>query len=118
MAGIVPTNINAYYADLTVAKQEAAIAAQKVANLEDQIKGMDHPLPNEDGSLPEPQTEDTASSDDVSASETPEVKPLDKMNRSELEAAAKEAGIEAPEELDTKKDIVEAIQEAELEDQE
>lgn len=105
MPKVIPTHINAYYADLTVAKQEAAVAQQKVEQLEEQIKGMGHPLPNKDGSFPEPEIEDTASSDDVSAAE----KPVDKQTRPELNKTAEEAGVETPEKLDTKQDVKEAI---------
>ncbi len=103
---IVPTNINAYYADLATAKQESAVASQKVAILEEQIKAMGGVLPDAEAPVPEEPAEETSSSEDVSASE---VKPLEKMNRPELEAAAKDAGIDHPEDLDTKADIREAI---------
>lgn len=106
----IQTHINAYYADLITAKQEAAVANQKVIELEQAIEARGHPVPNADGSLPEPDTEDVATSDDVSAAE---VKPLNKMNRKELNEEAVAAGVEDPESLETKKDVINAIQEKE-----
>lgn len=103
---IVPTHINAFYRDLADAKQAVAVAQGKVDVLEEQITGMGYPLPNKDGSIPNSEGEDTATSEDVSAAES---KPLDKMNRDELNAIASEKGIEAPEELGTKKDVLNAI---------
>lgn len=105
MPKIIPTHINAYYADLTAAKQAAAEAEQKVAVLEEQIQGMGHPLPNKDGSFPEPEVEDTASSEDTSAAE----KPVEKQTRPELNKTAEEAGVKAPEKLDTKQDVKAAL---------
>lgn len=71
MPRITPTHINAYYADLIVAKQEAAVANQKVTELQDSIVAQGFQLPDADGSFPDPeeQLEDTADQKDVSAAE-------------------------------------------------
>lgn len=103
----IPTNINAFYADLTEAKKQEAVAHQEVIRLEEYITAQGHPLPLEDGSIPEKDEEDTASSDDVSAAEQ---KPLDKMNRDELDSYASAHGIQNPAQYDTKKDLIDAIE--------
>lgn len=112
MAQPIETHINAFYADLATAKTEAAVANQKVIELEQIIESRGHPLPEKDGSIPEPKTEDAVQPDDVSAAET---KPLEKMNREELNVAANDAGVEDAESLETKKDVIEAIREKETE---
>lgn len=100
------THINALYADLTAAKQAAAIAHGKVAELEDQIRGRGGVVPGEEGPAPDVPAEDVVSSEDVSASES---KPLSKLNRTELNAKAVEAGIENPEQFKTNAEVVNAI---------
>lgn len=108
MPQIVPTNINAYYRDLAGAKQEVAVAQGKVDLLEQQIVAMGGELSGTESVEPEDTTEDTASSNDTSASETP-AKSLKNMNRAELNAKAAELGIESPESFATNKDVIEAI---------
>lgn len=115
MAGIIPTNINAFYSDLAEAKKEEAIAHQKVIELQDTIVARGHQLPNADGSFADPNEdqEDTASSDDVSAAE---VKPLTSMNRDELETYATEHGVENPVQYQTKSELLSAINAKESEE--
>lgn len=108
MPALVPTHINAYYRDLIDAKQAAAVADQRVVELEAQIVAMGGTLPGEEVSTPEAVPEDTVTPEDVSATESQD-KPLSKMNRSELNAKATELGVEAPEELETNKAVIEAI---------
>lgn len=69
MPKVVPTHINAYYADLIVAKQAAAEANQKVVLLEEQIKAMGGELASDEASVPQKPEEDTVTSEDVSAKE-------------------------------------------------
>lgn len=78
MAQPIQTHINAYYQDLATAKKEAAVAQQKVVELEEAIKARGGQLPLADGSIPEEPVEDTAHSDDVSAAE---VKPTQKDSK-------------------------------------
>lgn len=70
MPQIVQTHINALYADLATAKQEAAVAQGRVELLEDQIRGRDGVVPGEEVKAPETSKEDTADSSDISAAET------------------------------------------------
>lgn len=65
----IQTHINAYYADLIAAKQAAAVANQRVTELEDAIRARGGVVPGEEAPEPEESAEDTASSDDVSAKE-------------------------------------------------
>lgn len=67
----IQTHINAFYADLVVAKREEAVSHQKVVELENTIVARGYQLPNSDGSFPDPDTrvEDVVHSNDVSATE-------------------------------------------------
>ncbi len=53
------------------------------------------------------------SEDEEAVPEEAQVTPLSKQNRQQLDETAKEAGIESPEDFDTKADLIEAIEEAE-----
>lgn len=65
----VQTHINAYYAELITAKQQKAVADQRVVELEQEIIGRGGELPNNEIPQPEPVHEDIATSDDTSAAE-------------------------------------------------
>lgn len=70
MPQVVQTHINALYADLTTAKQEADIAQGKVEILEDQIRGRGGVVPGEEVDTPSLPKEDTVTAEDVSATES------------------------------------------------
>lgn len=63
------THINALYADLTAAKQTVAIAQGEVEKLEDQIRGRGGTVSDKEVAAPDVPSEDTATSEDVSANE-------------------------------------------------
>lgn len=65
----IQTHINAFYADLLLAKRAVAEAQQKVKELEDVIVGRGHELPSDDVAAPPPVKEDVVQSNDVSAAE-------------------------------------------------
>lgn len=67
---MIETHINALYADLITAKQAAAVAQGEVEKLEDQIRGRGAEVPGEAVEAPELPSEDVASSEDVSATES------------------------------------------------
>lgn len=69
MPKLVQTHINALYADLLGAKQTAAIAQGEVDKIEDAIRARGGEVPGEDAVQPDRQEEDTASAEDVSATE-------------------------------------------------
>lgn len=69
MAQPIQTHINAFYADLLVAKREVAEAQQKVKELEDVIVARGGELPSDGAEPAEPVKEDAVQSDDVSAME-------------------------------------------------
>lgn len=110
---MVQTHINAYYRDLADAKTAVAVAQGRVQELEQQIVGQGGELPTDGVVIPQAVPEDVVTNEDVSAVETASEKPLDKLNRTELNAKAKEAGVDSPEDLDTKKDVIDAIKGAE-----
>lgn len=66
----IQTHINAFYADLLVAKRAVAEAQQKVKEIEDVIVGRGGELPSDDVAAPQPVKEDTVKPDDVSAIES------------------------------------------------
>lgn len=109
MPQVIPTHINAYYRDLEDAKREVAIAQQKVDELEAYIQASGHDLPDAEVPVPQDTEEDVVSHDAISAVDTPQEKPLGKMNRAELNAKANEVGVESPEQFKTNKDVIEAI---------
>lgn len=65
----IQTHINAFYADLVTAKQELAVADQKVKELEDAIVAQGGELPSNSVVSPTPVKEDTVQPGDVSAAE-------------------------------------------------
>lgn len=65
----IQTHINAYYADLITAKQQAAAAQQRVVEIEEVIRARGGVVPGEEEPTPEPETERVASADDISAAE-------------------------------------------------
>jgi hypothetical protein len=70
MAQPIQTHINAFYTELATAKRELAVAQQRVIELEDAIIGRGYDLPDANTAEEEVgSSEDTATSDDVSASE-------------------------------------------------
>lgn len=93
-----PTSINAFYAELEVAKAQVQVAQGQVEHLENQIRDRGGVVPGEE----------------QEANGTPEQpvaeKPLNKFNREELNAKAVEVGVENPEELENKRAVIEAIE--------
>lgn len=104
-----PTNINAFYAELEIAKSRLQAVQGEVEHLENQIRDRGGVVPGEEKKSKKKDNPKLA----PEANETPEQpvveKPLDKLNREQLNAKAVEAGVEKPEELENKNAVIKAI---------
>lgn len=95
------THINAYYAELAEAERELAQAQGKVNGLKETIATMEQSAKEAAGEVPATGEEATETAADES------VEDLEKLKRDELEAKAKEAGVEDPSAAANKHDLAE-----------